>query len=69
LARRDRLLSEPSPDSTSPVIACLSLRRIAGDLVITERTVTYHITSMFNKLRARNRTRAVKIALQNGPIK
>ena len=42
---------------------------IAGDLFITERTVKYHITSMFNKLHARNRTQAVKIALQNGLIK
>jgi DNA-binding NarL/FixJ family response regulator len=42
---------------------------IASDLFITERTVKYHITSMFNKLQARNRTQAVKIAIQNGLIK
>lgn len=42
---------------------------IASDLFITERTVKYHITSMFSKLRARNRTQAVKIAIQNGLIK
>jgi len=42
---------------------------IANELFITERTVKYHITSMFTKLQAKNRTQAVKIAIQNGLIK
>jgi len=42
---------------------------IAVELFITERTVKYHMAAIFNKLRASNRTQAVKIALQNGLIK
>ena len=37
---------------------------IAGKLGITERTVKFHITSIFNKLGADNRARAVAIAAE-----
>jgi len=44
-------------------------RDIASDLFITERTVKYHLTSMFAKLRGSNRTEAVKYAFEHGFIK
>jgi DNA-binding NarL/FixJ family response regulator len=40
----------------------LSDREIAEELFITERTVRYHLTSVFGKLGADNRTRAVTLA-------
>jgi len=44
-------------------------RDIATDLFITERTVKYHLSSMFAKLQVRNRTEAVKYAFEHGFIK
>ena len=44
------------------VAAGLSDREIAGQLFITERTVRYHITSIFAKLGADNRAQAVALA-------
>lgn len=44
-------------------------RDIASDLFITERTVKYHLSSMFAKLRVSNRTEAVKYAFEHGFIK
>ena len=44
------------------VAAGLSDREIAGQLFITERTVRYHITSIFAKLGAENRAQAVALA-------
>ncbi len=44
------------------VAAGLSDREIAGRLFITERTVRYHITSIFAKLGADNRAQAVALA-------
>jgi len=68
-ARRSRELTAREVAVLQRLAAGMRNSEIAGDLFITERTVKYHITSMFNKLRARNRTQAVKIALQNGLIK
>ena len=70
--RRARCGRELTARETA-VLHCLATgmrnSEIASDLFITERTVKYHITSMFNKLQARNRTQAVKIAIQSGLIK
>ena len=44
----------------------LSTRDIARALAITERTVKFHITSIFNKLGADNRAQAVALAVQQG---
>jgi len=43
-------------------------KEIAAELVITERTVKFHISSILGKLGAGNRTEAVTIALQQGLV-
>jgi two-component system, NarL family, response regulator LiaR len=44
-------------------------KEIAAALVITERTVKFHISSILGKLGAGNRTEAVTIAAQRGLVK
>jgi two-component system, NarL family, response regulator LiaR len=46
----------------------LQNKEIAVDLVITERTVKFHVSSILAKLGAGNRTEAVTIALQEGLV-
>ncbi|MEA2080092.1 MAG: response regulator transcription factor [Pseudomonadota bacterium] len=41
---------------------------IAQELFITERTVKYHVKALFNKLRVKNRTQAVRVAIEQGLI-
>lgn len=41
-------------------------REISQELNITERTVKYHVSGLFTKLGARNRTQAVRVAVQRG---
>lgn len=48
------------------VAAGLSNRQIAGTLSISERTVKFHVTAVFNKLGAENRAQAVAIAAERG---
>lgn len=43
-------------------------KEIAAQLVITERTAKFHVTSIIGKLGARNRTEAVSLAAQKGLI-
>jgi DNA-binding NarL/FixJ family response regulator len=43
-------------------------KEIAAELVITERTVKFHISSILGKLGAGNRTEAVTLAVQRGLI-
>jgi len=43
-----------------------SNKQIAGELVITERTVKFHMTSILNKLGADNRAQAIAIAAERG---
>jgi DNA-binding NarL/FixJ family response regulator len=43
-------------------------REIATDLVITERTAKFHVSSILGKLGADNRTEAVALAAQRGLI-
>jgi DNA-binding NarL/FixJ family response regulator len=68
-ARRSRELTVREAAVLHRLAAGMRNREIASELFITRRSVKYHITSMFNKLQARNRTQAVKIAIQNGLIK
>lgn len=46
----------------------LTNKQIASDLFITESTVKFHASSIFNKLGAESRTEAVSIAIQKGLI-
>ena len=46
-----------------------SNKQIAAELVITERTCKFHVSSILSKLEAANRTEAVKIAAQRGLVK
>ena len=46
----------------------LSTRSIARELFVTPNTVRSHVTSILDKLRARNRPHAVAIALSAGLI-
>lgn len=48
------------------VAAGLSNRQIAKTLSISERTVKFHVTAIFNKLGAENRAQAVAIAAGRG---
>jgi DNA-binding NarL/FixJ family response regulator len=41
-------------------------KQIAQSLAISERTVKFHLTSLFNKLGADNRAQAVALAVQRG---
>jgi DNA-binding NarL/FixJ family response regulator len=43
-------------------------REIADTLIITERTVKFHVSAIIGKLGATNRTEAVSIAVQRGVI-
>jgi DNA-binding NarL/FixJ family response regulator len=44
----------------------LSNKQVAHTLAITERTVKFHMTSIFNKLGAENRAQATALAIQRG---
>ncbi len=46
----------------------LQNKEIAAQLVISERTVKFHVSSILGKLGAGNRTEAVTMALQQGII-
>ena len=48
------------------VAAGLSNRQIGETLSISERTVKFHVTAIFNKLGADNRAQAVAIAAERG---
>jgi DNA-binding NarL/FixJ family response regulator len=46
----------------------LTNKEIAAELVITERTVKFHVSSILDKLDAANRTEAVRLAAQQGLV-
>ncbi len=46
----------------------LQNKEIAADLIISERTVKFHVSSILQKLEAGNRTEAVTIAIQHGLV-
>lgn len=65
LSRAPRL-SNRERDVLRLVIAGKSNKEIAAALHVTERTVKFHVTSIFNKLGAENRAQAVTIAHERG---
>jgi DNA-binding NarL/FixJ family response regulator len=60
------LLSARERGVLNLVAAGLSNRQIAGALAISERTVKFHVTAIFNKLGADNRAQAVALAAERG---
>src|SRR5713226_18984 len=67
--RAASLLSEREREVLRLVADGLSNKQIARSLGITERTVKFHVTSIFNKLGAENRAQAVALAIQQGLVK
>jgi DNA-binding NarL/FixJ family response regulator len=63
---RSGLLSARELGVLRLVAAGLSNRQIAGTLSISERTVKFHVTALFNKLGADNRAQALAIAAERG---
>jgi DNA-binding NarL/FixJ family response regulator len=61
-ASRQGVLSPREVEVLRLVAEGLSDKEISGRLFITERTVRYHLTSIFRKLGADNRTQAVALA-------
>jgi DNA-binding NarL/FixJ family response regulator len=64
--RRSGLLTARERQVLRLVARGRSNKQIARDLSITERTVKFHMTSIFNKLGADNRAQAIAIAAQRG---
>ena len=63
---RGGLLSPRERGVLRLVAAGLSNRQIGETLSISERTVKFHVTAIFNKLGAENRAQAVAIAAERG---
>lgn len=64
--------SEPLTDREMDVLQLLAQgktnREIAHELVVTERTAKFHVSSILSKLGAGNRTEAVALAAQQGLV-
>ena len=71
--RSDEPAPEPLTERETEVLQLLAQgkpnKEIAAALVISERTVKFHISSILRKLGAGNRTEAVTIAAQRGLVK
>ena len=66
-SRRDNSLLTPRELAVLRLVAAgQSNRQIADSLGITERTVKFHVTAIFNKLGADNRAQAVALAGRRG---
>ena len=63
---RTGLLSPRERGVLRLVAAGLSNRQIGKTLSISERTVKFHVTAIFNKLGADNRAQAVALAAERG---
>jgi NarL family two-component system response regulator LiaR len=71
-AQEDRFIREALTEREMEVLGLLAQgktnKEIALELVITERTVKFHVSSILGKLGAGNRTEAVTIAAQQGLV-
>lgn len=67
-ATSSRLLTERETEVVRLLAQGMSNKEIAGALVISERTVKFHVSSLIGKLGASNRTEAVRLAAQQGLI-
>jgi DNA-binding CsgD family transcriptional regulator len=63
---RQSVLSARETEVLGLVAEGLLDKEVAARLFITERTVRYHLTSVFGKLGADNRTQAVRLAEKRG---
>lgn len=76
LLQRVSQAQSPSPNDLTPrelevlqlLAQGLQNKEIAAELVISERTVKFHVSSIFGKLGAGNRTEAVALAAQQGLV-
>jgi len=73
ISSRDQIIVETLTDREMEVLQWLaqgkSNKEIAAALVISERTVKFHVSSILGKLGASNRTEAVTIAAQRGLVR
>ena len=67
-AAHSRELTERESSVLTALVQGKRNKDIAGDLFITERTVKYHINGLFTKLRVKNRTQAVRVAIEEGLV-
>jgi DNA-binding NarL/FixJ family response regulator len=69
---RDEPLIDPLTDRESEVLQLLARgkanKQIARDLQISEHTVKFHISSIYTKLGAGNRTEAVRLGVRRGLV-
>jgi DNA-binding NarL/FixJ family response regulator len=72
----DQQPSRPARTLTEREMTILALlahgkrnREISEELAITERTVKFHVSGLFTKLGATNRTEAVRLAVQRGLVR
>ncbi|HLF00586.1 MAG TPA: response regulator transcription factor, partial [Anaerolineales bacterium] len=69
----DDLQIEPLTEREKEVLKLLaqgrSNKEIAAALVISERTVKFHVSAIMGKLGAGNRTEAVSLAAQRGLVR
>ena len=65
-AGRRGVLSPRETEVLGLVAEGLSDKEVAGRLFVAERTVRFHLTSVFGKLGAENRTQAVRLAERQG---